>query len=108
LVSYPRIDSLDVYTMSCYTLARLLTHRRLGSRYYWIGDRFHPVVSCRWRRGFYRPRCGVDWLFDRLVLLMLCGRVPPLGKLENRPTMKNPAGLRAQQGSRKSMIWIRS
>ena len=23
---------------------------------YWIGDRFHPVVSCCWRRGFYRPR----------------------------------------------------
>ena len=25
---------------------------------------FHPVVSCCWRRGFYRPRGGSNVLFD--------------------------------------------
>ena len=31
----------------------------------WIGDRFHPVVSCCWRRGFYRPRGGLKLMFDQ-------------------------------------------
>ena len=31
----------------------------------WIGDRFHPVVSCCWRRGFYRPCGGLKLMFDQ-------------------------------------------
>jgi len=31
----------------------------------WIGDRFRPVVSCCWRRGFYRPRGGLKVMFDQ-------------------------------------------
>ena len=38
-----------------------------------IGGRFRPVVSCCWRRGFYRPRCGLNVLVDQYGCFGLSG-----------------------------------
>jgi len=71
----------------------------------WIGDRFHPVVSCCWRRGFYRPRGGLKMMFDQFGFTGgLERRKGRDGKWMKCLKTKNPAGFAGEQGSRKSMI----
>ena len=62
---------------------------------------FHPVVSYSWRRGFYRPRCGLNVLVDQYGCFGLSGDQAAIEKLVRHPETKNPACLSGEQGSRK-------
>ena len=49
---------------------------------------FHPVVSCRWRRGFYRPRgCGLNGTDS--VCVFLGAEVRPSGPRVEKWKMRN-------------------
>ena len=110
LASHRRIDSLDSDPASCHrlhgysltgvSLDRLRACRRFGDLSGLVTDS-HPAVSCCWRRGFYRPRCGSNVLVDQYGCFGLSGVRAAIGKLVHHPETKNPACLSGEQGSRK-------